>query len=180
MIWRGPMATGALEQLLNETNWRELDYLIVDLPPGTGDIHLTLCQKIPLTGAVIVSTPQDIALLDAKKALRMFEKVKVPVLGIIENMSGHICPKCGHEDNIFGKGGAKKMASEYSIDVLGSVPINTNLRQSMDCGKPIVIEDNNSPISQAYFNIGRSITAKTSILNKDFSRKFPNIVVEDS
>ena len=180
MIWRGPMATGALEQLLNETNWRELDYLIVDLPPGTGDIHLTLCQKIPLTGAVIVSTPQDIALLDAKKALRMFEKVKVPVLGIIENMSGHICPKCGHEDNIFGKGGAKKMASEYSIDVLGSVPINTNLRQSMDCGKPIVIEDNNSPISQAYFNIGRSITAKISNLNKDFSRKFPNIVVEDS
>ncbi len=180
MIWRGPMATGALEQLLNETNWKELDYLIVDLPPGTGDIHLTLCQKIPVTAAVIVSTPQDIALLDAKKALKMFEKVKVPVLGVIENMSGHICPKCGHEENIFGKGGAKKMASEYSIDELGSVPIDINLRQSMDCGKPIVIEDKNSPISQAYFDIARSITAKISNLNKDFSRKFPNIVVEDS
>lgn len=180
MIWRGPMATGALEQLLNETNWRKLDYLIVDLPPGTGDIHLTLCQKIPLTGAVIVSTPQDIALLDAKKALKMFEKVKVPVLGMIENMSGHVCSKCGHEDNIFGKDGAKKMASEYSIDVLGSLPIDTNLRKSMDCGKPIVIENKNSPISQAYLDIARSITAKISNLNKDFSRKFPKIVIEDS
>ncbi len=180
MIWRGPMATGALEQLLNETNWKELDYLIVDLPPGTGDIHLTLCQKIPLTGAVIVSTPQDIALLDAKKALKMFEKVKVPVLGIIENMSGHICPKCGHEDNIFGKDGAKKMADEYSIDALGSIPIDTNLRQSMDYGKPIVVENQNSQISQSYFDIARLITAKISNLNKDFSRKFPNIVVEDS
>ena len=180
MIWRGPMATGALEQLLNETNWKELDYLIVDLPPGTGDIHLTLCQKIPVTAAVIVSTPQDIALLDAKKALKMFEKVKVPVLGVIENMSGHICPKCGYEDNIFGKGGAKKMASEYSIDELGALPINTDLRHSMDCGNPIVIENINSKISQAYLDIGRSITAKISILNKDFSRKFPNIVVEDS
>lgn len=180
MIWRGPMATGALEQLLNETNWKDIDYLIVDLPPGTGDIHLTLCQKIPVTGALIVTTPQDIALLDAKKALKMFEKVKVPVLGLVENMSGHICPSCGHEDDIFGKGGGRKMASDYSLNLLGSLPIDTNLRKSMDLGKPIVFEDHNSTTTQTYLEIARFVTAKISMLNKDFSRKFPNIVVEDS
>ena len=180
MIWRGPMATGALEQLLNETNWKKIDYLIVDLPPGTGDIHLTLCQKIPVTAALIVTTPQDIALLDAKKALKMFEKVKVPVLGIIENMSGHICSNCGHEDHIFGKGGAQKMASDYSLDVLGSLPIDSQLRKSMDIGEPMVFEDENSKISQAYFELARSITGKISNFNKDLSRKFPKIVVEDS
>lgn len=180
MIWRGPMVTGALEQLLNDTNWKNIDYLVVDLPPGTGDIHLTLCQKIPVSGAVIVTTPQDIALLDARKALKMFEKVDVPVLGVIENMSVHICSSCGHEDHIFGAGGGESMAQQYGIDLLGSLPLDTQIRKGMDTGKPIVALQPDSRPSQMYREIARRITGKLALRAKDYSAKFPNIVVQNN
>ncbi len=180
MIWRGPMATQALEQLINDTNWGELDYLVVDLPPGTGDVQLTLSQKIPVSGAVIVTTPQDIALLDARKGLKMFEKVNVPVLGIVENMSTHICSQCGHEEHIFGEGGGERMSKDYSVDLLGSLPLDINIREQADSGKPTVVANPDSPISATYREIARRVTAKLSRQGKDYSKKFPSIVIQNS
>lgn len=179
MIWRGPMVTNALEQLLNDTNWDDLDYLIIDLPPGTGDIQLTLCQKIPISGAVIVTTPQDIALLDAKKALKMFEKVHVPVLGIIENMSSYICNKCGHEENIFGKGGGEQMSKQYGVELIGSLPLDINIREGVDNGKPSVVMEPDSAISKKYIEIARIAAAKLVLQEKDYSSKFPKIVIKN-
>ena len=180
MIWRGPMVTSALEQLLGDTNWDSLDYLIIDLPPGTGDIQLTLCQKVPVSGAIIVTTPQDIALLDARKALKMFEKVEVPVLGIIENMSTHICSQCGHEEHIFGSGGGERMAKQYGVDLLGSLPLDIAIREGVDNGKPTVAMAPDSEITARYREIARRAAAKLSELSKDYSAKFPKIVVENS
>ena len=180
MIWRGPMVTSALEQLLTDTNWSELDYLIIDLPPGTGDIHLTLCQKIPVSGAIIVTTPQDIALLDARKALKMFQKVEVSVLGIIENMSTHICSQCGHEEHIFGSGGGIAMAGQYNVDLLGSLPLDISIREGVDNGKPTVAISPDSPITTNYRAIARKATAKLALTARDFTGKFPKIVVENS
>jgi len=180
MIWRGPMVTGALEQLLNDTNWSDIDYLIIDLPPGTGDIQLTLCQKIPVSGAVIVTTPQDIALLDARKALKMFEKVDVPVLGVIENMSVHICSSCGHEDHIFGAGGGESMAQQYGIDLLGNLPLDTAIREGMDTGKPLVALQPDARASEMYREIGRRVAGKLANRAKDYTAKFPNIVVQNT
>jgi ATP-binding protein involved in chromosome partitioning len=180
MIWRGPMVTGALEQLLNDTNWQELDYLIIDLPPGTGDIQLTLCQKIPVSGAVIVTTPQDIALLDARKALKMFEKVNVPVLGIIENMSTHICSQCGHEEHIFGSGGGDQMAKQYNVDLLGSLPLDIRIREGVDNGKPTVAMEPDSEIAMNYRDIARRTAAKLALQSKDYTNKFPKIVIENN
>tara|TARA_B100000959_G_scaffold250087_1_gene278290 strand:- start:427 stop:1005 length:579 start_codon:yes stop_codon:yes gene_type:complete len=180
MIWRGPMVTGALEQLLNDTNWRDLDYLVIDLPPGTGDIQLTLCQKIPVSGALIVTTPQDIALLDAKKALKMFEKVQVPVLGVVENMSTHICSQCGNEEHIFGRGGGESMAEQYGIELLGSLPLDIQIREGVDNGKPTVALDPESVISENYRDIARNVAAKISLQAKDYTNKFPKIVIENN
>jgi len=180
MIWRGPMATQALDQLINDTNWKDLDYLIIDLPPGTGDIQLTMSQKIPVSGAVIVTTPQDIALLDARKGLKMFEKVNVPVLGIVENMSIHICSECGHEEHIFGSGGGQKMSGDYDVDFLGSLPLDINIREQVDNGNPTVVAMPDSRIAEIYREIGRKVTAKLSLQGKDYSSKFPNIIIQNS
>jgi len=180
MIWRGPMVTNALQQLLNDTNWSDLDYLIVDLPPGTGDIQLTLAQQIPVSGAVIVTTPQDIALIDAQRGLGMFEKVSVPVLGIIENMSMHICSECGHEEAIFGKGGGIAMAEKNNIELLGSLPLDIHIREFADCGRPTVVADPNSRVADIYKEIARKMSAKLALRSKDFSSKFPKIVVENT
>ena len=180
MIWRGPMVTQALEQLLRETNWQNLDYLIIDLPPGTGDIHLTLAQKVPVTGAVIVTTPQDIALLDARKGLKMFEKVEVPVLGVIENMSTHICSKCGHEEHIFGDGGGRRMAEENDVDFIGSIPLDISIREQTDSGKPTVVADPEGRLSKIYRDIARRVAGKLSKQKKDFSSKFPGIVIQNT
>jgi ATP-binding protein involved in chromosome partitioning len=180
MIWRGPMVTQALEQLLNDTRWRDLDYLIVDLPPGTGDIQLTLAQKIPVSGAVIVTTPQDIALLDARKSLKMFEKVDVPVLGIVENMSTHICTNCGHEEHIFGAGGAARMSQDYSVDVLGSLPLDMRIREQADSGEPTVVADPNGPVAQSYRDIARRTAARLALKGKDFSSRIPKITIQNT
>ncbi len=180
MIWRGPMVTQALEQLLRDTSWKDVDYLIVDLPPGTGDTQLTLAQKVPVTGALIVTTPQDIALLDARKGLKMFEKVEIPVLGVIENMSTHICSKCGHEEHIFGAGGGQKMADDYDVDFLGSLPLDIRIREETDAGRPTVIADPDCRISQIYREIARRVTAKLSLQKRDFSAKFPSIVIQNT
>jgi ATP-binding protein involved in chromosome partitioning len=177
MIWRGPMATQALEQLLRQTNWGDLDYLIVDMPPGTGDIQLTLSQRVPLTGAVIVTTPQDIALLDAKKGLKMFEKVGVPILGIVENMAVHVCEKCGHVEHIFGAEGGKKMAAEYGVDYLGALPLNLSIRVQADSGKPTVVSDPDGEIAAMYKSLARQMAVKIAQRAKDFSAKFPTITV---
>ena len=179
MIWRGPMVTQALEQMLNDTNWKDLDYLVIDLPPGTGDIQLTLSQKVPVSGAVIVTTPQDISLLDARKALKMFQKVNVPVMGIIENMSTHVCSQCGHEEPIFGTGGGEKMAKQYNIDLLGSLPLDIKIREDADGGHPTVVADPEGAIAMAYRNIARKIAARLAKQGKDFSTVFPNIVVKN-
>ena len=179
MIWRGPMVTQALQQLLTETNWRDLDYLIIDLPPGTGDIQLTLSQKVPVSGAVIVTTPQDISLLDARKALKMFEKVNVPVLGVIENMSTHICSQCGHEEHIFGSGGGQRMADQYNVNLLGSLPLDIQIREDADGGKPTVVRDPEGKISKAYRTIGARIAAHLASKGKDYSSVFPNIVIKN-
>jgi len=180
MIWRGPMVTQALEQLLGDTNWNDLDYLIIDLPPGTGDIQLTLSQKVPVSGAVIVTTPQDIALLDARKGLKMFEKVNVPVMGIIENMSIHICSQCGHEEHIFGSGGGERMSQDHEVDLLGALPLDIGIREQADGGKPTVIADPDSRITEIYRDISRRVTAKLSLQGKDYSSKFPNIVIQNT
>lgn len=180
MIWRGPMVTQALEQLLKDTKWKDLDYLIVDLPPGTGDIQLTLAQKVPVTGAVIVTTPQDIALLDARKGLKMFEKVEVPVLGIIENMSIHICSECGHAEHIFGSGGGDRMAAESDVDMLGALPLDMSIRIGTDEGKPTVAADPDGTIALIYRDIARRIAAKLSQKTKNHSAAFPNIVIQNN
>jgi ATP-binding protein involved in chromosome partitioning len=180
MIWRGPMVTQALEQLLRDTNWQPMDYLVIDLPPGTGDTQLTLAQKIPVSGAVIVTTPQDIALLDARKALKMFEKVDVPVLGVIENMSVYICSHCGHEEAIFGSGGGARMAEQYHVDLLGQLPLDPRIRAEADDGNPSVATDPEGKIALAYREIARRVGARLSLQAKDYSAKIPNIVIEQS
>ncbi len=180
MIWRGPMATGALEQMLRDTRWRDVDYLVIDLPPGTGDIQLTLCQKIPVTGAVIVTTPQDIALLDARKALKMFEKVQVPVLGVVENMSTHICSKCGHEEHIFGEGGGASMARQYNVDLLGSLPLDIRIREGVDSGRPTVALEPESEVALEFRDIARRVAAKIAMRARDYSAKFPKIVIQNT
>ena len=180
MIWRGPMVTQALEQLLNDTNWGELDYLVIDLPPGTGDTQLTLAQKVPVSGAIIVTTPQDIALLDARKGLKMFQKVEVPVLGIVENMSIHICSKCGHEEHIFGQGGGASMSEQYGVQLLGSLPLDIHIREEADSGKPTVVAQPESRISEIYREIARKTAAKLSLQAKDYAAKFPRIVIENN
>jgi ATP-binding protein involved in chromosome partitioning len=177
MIWRGPMATQALEQLLRQTNWGDLDYLIVDLPPGTGDIQLTLSQRVPMTGAVIVTTPQDIALLDAKKGIKMFEKVGVPILGIVENMAVHVCSKCGHAEHIFGEGGGKRMAAEYGMDYLGGLPLDIKIRLQADSGKPTVVADPDGELAGIYKAVARQVAIKIAAKSKDFSSKFPSIKI---
>ena len=177
MIWRGPMATQALEQLLRQTNWGELDYLIVDMPPGTGDIQLTLSQRVPLTGAVIVTTPQDIALLDAKKGIKMFEKVGVPILGIVENMALHVCEKCGHVEHIFGTEGGKKLAAEWNIDYLGELPLNLSIRVQADSGFPSVVSEPDGEIAGLYKGVARQVAVKIAQRAKDFSSKFPSITI---
>jgi ATP-binding protein involved in chromosome partitioning len=177
MIWRGPMATQALEQLLRQTNWRDLDYLIVDMPPGTGDIQLTLSPARALTGAVIVTTPQDIALLDARKGLKMFEKVGVPILGIVENMAVHVCPKCGHTEHIFGADGGKKMAGEYGVDYLGALPLDIQIREQADSGRPTVVADPDGEVAGIYKAVARQVAIKIAAKAKDFSSKFPAIKI---
>lgn len=180
MIWRGPMATSALEQLLRQTNWRDLDYLIVDMPPGTGDIQLTLSQRVPVTGAVIVTTPQDIALLDAKKGLKMFEKVGIPIIGIVENMRMHTCSNCGHEEHIFGAGGAERMAKDYGVTVLGNLPLDMSIREQADGGTPTVVADPDGKIAQRYREIARSVALTIAKRARDMTSKFPSIVVQNS
>jgi ATP-binding protein involved in chromosome partitioning len=180
MVWRGPMVTQALEQLLNETKWRDVDYLIVDLPPGTGDIQLTLAQRVPVTGAVIVTTPQDIALVDARKGLKMFEKVGIPILGIVENMSLHVCSKCGHEERIFGEGGGGRMSKDYNVEVLGSLPLDINIREQADSGKPTVVSDPDGRIAEIYREIARRVAVKIGEKAQDHSALFPKIVVQNT
>ena len=177
MIWRGPMATQALEQMLKQTNWRELDYLIVDMPPGTGDIQLTLSQRVPLTGAVIVTTPQDIALLDAKKGLKMFEKVGVPILGVVENMAVHVCSQCGHTEHIFGADGGQKMSTEYGVDYLGGLPLSMSIREQADAGRPTVVSEPDGEIAAIYKMVARKIAVKIAEKSKDYSAKFPTISI---
>jgi ATP-binding protein involved in chromosome partitioning len=177
MIWRGPMATQALDQLLRQTNWRDLDYLIIDMPPGTGDIQLTLSQRVPVTGVIIVTTPQDIALLDAKKGLTMFEKVNVPILGIVENMAVHVCTHCGHIEHIFGADGGKRMAVEYKVDYLGALPLHLSIREQTDAGRPTVVAEPDGEIAKLYKTLARTVAVKIAGQAKDFSAKFPTITV---
>src|SRR5437868_3155148 len=180
MVWRGPMVTQALEQLLKDTRWRDVDYLVVDLPPGTGDIQLTLAQKVPVTGAVIVTTPQDIALMDARKGFKMFEKVGVPILGIVENMSTHICANCGHEEHIFGTGGGERMGKDYGVELLGSLPLDIAIREQTDSGRPTVVADPDGRVAEIYRAIARRCAVKIAESQKDKTAKFPNIVVQNT
>lgn len=180
MVWRGPMATGALEQLLRDTLWTDLDYLVVDMPPGTGDIQLTLAQKVPVTGAVIVTTPQDIALIDARKGLKMFEKVSVPILGIVENMSLHTCSNCGHTEAVFGSGGGESMAQEHGVPLLGRLPLSLDIRLHADSGRPSVVADPDGVASKHYRDIARRVAVRVADLQKDTSSVFPKIVVQDT
>jgi len=180
MVWRGPMVAQALDQLIGQTNWRDIDYLIVDMPPGTGDIQLSLAQKVPVTGAVIVTTPQDIALIDARKGLKMFEKVNIPILGIVENMSIHICSKCGHEEHIFGTGGGERMGQDYGIELLGSLPLEMSIREMTDGGKPTVVGAPDSRTADIYRAIARRVAVKIAEKAKDMTSKFPNIVVQNT
>ena len=180
MVWRGPMVTQALVQLLEQTNWGELDYLVIDMPPGTGDIQLTLSQKVPVTGAIIVTTPQDIALLDARKGLKMFEKVGIPILGIVENMSTHICSSCGHQEAIFGHGGGTKMCAEYGVDLLGTLPLTMAIREQMDAGRPTLIAEPDGPTAAIYKALARKVAIKVAEKGKDMSDKFPTITVQNT
>ncbi len=180
MVWRGPMVTQALEQLLTETKWRDLDYLVVDLPPGTGDIQLTLAQKVPVTGAVIVTTPQDIALVDARKGLKMFEKVGIPILGVVENMAIHICSNCGHAEPIFGAGGGERMCKDYDVEFLGSLPLDIHIREQADSGKPTVVSDPEGPIAAIYRDIARKVAARIARASEDRSGVFPKIVIQNT
>ncbi|MEA5098305.1 MAG: iron-sulfur cluster carrier protein ApbC [Burkholderiaceae bacterium] len=178
MVWRGPMASQALQQLIEQTNWRDLDYLIVDMPPGTGDIQLTLAQKVPVTGAVIVTTPQDVALLDAKKGLKMFEKVSIPILGIVENMSIHVCSSCGHAEHIFGAGGGEKMCAEYGVDFLGALPLSLSIRVETDTGQPSVIAEPDGTVARLFRQIARKVAARVAQKPRDMSGKLPPITVQ--
>jgi len=178
MAWRGPMVTQALTQLLGDTHWGELDYLVVDMPPGTGDIQLTLAQRVPVSGAVIVTTPQDIALLDARRGLKMFEKVDVRVLGIVENMSMHVCSNCGQVEHIFGSGGGARMAEQYGVQLLGELPLDIRIREDADGGSPTVVSEPGSARARAYLLMARRTAARLATLNKDYSRMFPKITVE--
>ena len=180
MVWRGPMATQALNQLLKETNWRDVDYLVIDMPPGTGDIQLTLSQSVPVTGAVIVTTPQDIALLDARKGLKMFEKVGVPIVGVVENMSIHICSNCGHEEPIFGTGGGRKLCDDYGIPFLGALPLDLQIRVETDGGAPTVVSDPDGRIAGIYREIARKVAVRVAEKAKDMTHKFPNIVIKNT
>jgi ATP-binding protein involved in chromosome partitioning len=177
MIWRGPMATQALEQLLRQTNWQDLDYLVVDMPPGTGDIQLTLSQRVPMTGAVIVTTPQDIALLDARKGIKMFEKVGVPILGIVENMAVHVCTQCGHVEHIFGADGGRQIAAQYETEYLGGMPLALSIREQADSGRPTVVADPDGEFAGIYRGLARKVAVAIAAKNKDFSSKFPTITV---
>ncbi|MDR3492344.1 MAG: iron-sulfur cluster carrier protein ApbC [Gammaproteobacteria bacterium] len=179
MVWRGPMVSTALQQLLNDTQWEDLDYLIIDLPPGTGDIQLTLAQKIPVSGALIVTTPQDLALLDARRACEMFKKVNVPVLGMIENMSVHVCTQCGHAEHIFGAGGGETLAKEYGLELLAALPLDIKIREETDGGTPTVVSDPDSQNARIYRELARCVAAKLSLQTTDYSHKFPNIVVKN-
>jgi ATP-binding protein involved in chromosome partitioning len=178
MVWRGPMVTSALNQLLGQTSWRDLDYLIVDMPPGTGDIQLTLSQQVPVSGAVVVTTPQDIAAIDARKGLAMFRKVSIPVLGVIENMSTHICTACGHEEAIFGTGGADAMVRDFGVELLGRLPLDASIREQADSGNPTVASDPDSDAAEAFRSAARRMAAALAMKGKDYSAKFPKIVVE--
>ena len=177
MVWRGPMATQALEQLLRQTNWKDLDYLVVDMPPGTGDIQLTLSQRVPMTGAVIVTTPQDIALLDARKGIKMFEKVGVPILGIVENMAVHVCTQCGHVEHIFGADGGRQIAAQYETDYLGGLPLALSIREQADSGRPTVVAEPDGEFAGIYKALARKVAVAIAAKNKDFSSKFPTITV---
>ncbi len=179
MVWRGPMVTQALMQLLNDTRWDEVDYLVIDLPPGTGDVQLTLSQKIPVTGAIVVTTPQDIALLDAKKGLKMFEKVNIPVLGIVENMAMHICSQCGHTEAIFGSGGGEKMAEQYGVALIGQLPLDLSIRLHTDEGKPSVVADPDGKIAEIYRQIARKVAIKVGEKARDYSSRMPKIVIQN-
>ncbi len=180
MVWRGPMVTQALQQLLRETRWRDLDYLVIDLPPGTGDIQLTLAQRVPVSGAVIVTTPQDIALIDALKGLRMFEKVHVPVLGLVENMSTHVCSQCGHEESIFGHGGGARMAADNGVELLGELPLDIHIREYADGGNPSVIAEPDSPVADEFRSIARRAAAKLSQRQRSYAHAFPKIVIDNA
>lgn len=180
MVWRGPMVTQALEQLLSDTNWKDIDYLVVDMPPGTGDVQLTLAQKVPVTGAIIVTTPQDIALIDARKGLKMFEKVGIPILGVVENMSIHICSKCGHEERIFGQGGGEKMCADYGVEFLGGLPLDIQIREQTDSGTPTVVASPDSRIAEIYRDIARRVAVKIGESAVDHSSKFPSIVIQNT
>ncbi len=180
MIWRGPIVTQTLTQLLKETKWEDLDYLVIDLPPGTGDVQLTLAQQIPVTGAVVITTPQQVSLIDAKKALKMFEKVEIPVIGIIENMSTHICTNCGHEEAIFGEHGGEAMAKQYSVDFLGSLPLNKRIREEADQGQPTVTAEPSSEIAQKYRTMAHKISSTVGIQKRNYANLFPNIVIQNT
>ena len=180
MVWRGPMASGALIQLITQTAWDDLDYLVVDMPPGTGDIQLTLAQKVPVAGAVIVTTPQDISLADARKGLRMFEKVNVPVLGIIENMAVHVCTNCGHAEHVFGAGGGERMAAQYDVQLLGSLPLDARVREEADGGRPSVVAAPSSPRAEAFLALARRTAGELARRSRDRSGAFPKIIVEDT
>ena len=179
-IWRGPMTTQYLQQLLTTTLWQDLDYLVIDLPPGTGDIQLTLAQRVPVSGAVIVTTPQDIALLDARKALRMFEKVEVPVLGVVENMAVHVCSNCGHAEHIFGQGGGERMAAQYGVALLGSLPLDIGIREQADSGAPTVVSHPGSAAAAEYRRIARQVGARLSLQARNKAISFPNIVIQNT
>ena len=180
MIWRGPMVTQALQQLLNDTRWKGLDYLVIDLPPGTGDIQLTLAQRVPVSGAVVVTTPQDIATLDARKALQMFGKVEVPVLGIVENMAVHVCSACGHAEHVFGAGGGERMAAQYGVPQLGSLPLDIRIREQADSGTPTVAAAPDSPLALAYRDIARRTAARLAQQARNKSIAMPGIVISNT
>jgi len=178
MVWRGPMVSGALLQLITQTAWNDLDYLVIDMPPGTGDIQLTLAQKVPVAGAVIVTTPQDLALLDAKKGVEMFRKVNIPVLGVVENMAVHICSNCGHAEHLFGEGGGEKLAAQYDVELLASLPLSIVIREQADGGKPTVIADPESPIAMVYQELARHVGARI-VLQEAQAQAMPNITISD-
>jgi ATP-binding protein involved in chromosome partitioning len=180
MVWRGPMVTQALQQLLMQTNWQDVDYLVVDMPPGTGDIQLTLSQQVPVTGALVVTTPQDIALIDAKKGFKMFEKVGVPILGLVENMALHTCSNCGHQEHIFGEGGAARMSAEYGVPVLGSLPLDIRIREQTDSGRPTVVAEPDGELAQTYKAIARRVAIAIADKAKDMSLKMPTIKVSNT
>ncbi|HSX20020.1 MAG TPA: P-loop NTPase, partial [Gammaproteobacteria bacterium] len=177
-VWRGPMVSGALQQMLTGSAWHDLDYLLIDLPPGTGDIQLTLAQKVPVCGAVIVTTPQDVALIDVEKAIGMFTRVKVPILGVVENMSMHVCSNCGHQDHIFGIAGGDKLAQQHQVELLGSLPLERQIRELSDAGKPIVVADPKSPSAQQFFAIANKVSLQLTKLPRDYNLPATSIVIE--